>query len=107
MVSEMTQRSEHQCENGFMHSARTYRDDNLISDIVMADNEPRVWILWNAIQKELSRLVEWISVNLIMLSKVKCNVLHLSISIAWGMDGWGLEKDLGILVDEKLDTSQP
>ncbi|TRZ15218.1 hypothetical protein HGM15179_011876 [Zosterops borbonicus] len=70
------------------------------------NSEPRDWTLWDAIQKELSRLLEWISVNLIMLNKVKCNVLHLNINIEWGMDGLELEKDLGILVDEKLDTSQ-
>ncbi|KAF4803254.1 hypothetical protein TURU_018680 [Turdus rufiventris] len=48
----------------------------LLTAVSQASNVPRVWILWDAIQKELSMLMECSNVNLIMLNKVKCNVLH-------------------------------
>ncbi|GAB0180663.1 cAMP-dependent protein kinase inhibitor alpha [Grus japonensis] len=95
-------------DNGIECTLSKFADDTKLCGVVeMLEGR-------NAIQRDLDRLERWAHVNCMKFNRAKCKVLHMGrhnlkhnymTSREW-IESSPEEKDLGVLIDEKLHMSR-
>ncbi|GAB0183368.1 cAMP-dependent protein kinase inhibitor alpha [Grus japonensis] len=95
-------------DNGFKCIPSKFADDTKLCGIVHMLEER------DTIQRDLDRLVRWVHASCMKFNKAKCKVLHMGqgnpkhnyrLGGEW-IESNPEEKDLGVLVDEKLNLTQ-